>query len=216
MEEFKNLKNDAKYLSLRENLRIGFVDNQKLIRKLKQKHGVNWFSPISMSSLVLKRYDGQIVYYDLTGEDHVVMANWINKNSVKEVDELTMESYSIQELQRQPMFLCFVDFNDPKWAKKSYHAVSVLEEIAPKYRHLIGIYYVNNTIFWQRKRVLGVTWDELPSMAFNLIEGSQAIPYPRDREISKQSMFEWFDAVFKGEIQSTVQTYAKIKNDTMI
>lgn len=53
------------------------------------------FSSVSLSSLVLKRYDGELKYYDLTSEDHVFVHNWVNKNSVKEVDELTNESYRI-------------------------------------------------------------------------------------------------------------------------
>jgi len=65
-----------------------------------------------MSSLVLRRYDGTIKYHDITGDDHVNMAHWINKNTLKEVQELTNESYRIQELMRQPMFIAFVDFED--------------------------------------------------------------------------------------------------------
>lgn len=38
-EELKNLKSDAKFLATRENLRIAFVDNQKLIKKMKAKYG---------------------------------------------------------------------------------------------------------------------------------------------------------------------------------
>ncbi len=78
------------------------------------------FDSISMSSLVLKRYNGDIVHYDLTGDEHVFMHNWINKNSAKEVDELNNEIYKIYDLLRQPMFLTFVDFDNPKTAKASY------------------------------------------------------------------------------------------------
>lgn len=115
-EEYKDLRNDAKFLATRDNLRIAFVDNQRLIKKMKLKYSVRMFSSISMSSLVLKRYDGDILNYDLTSEDHVFIHNWINKRTLKEVDELTNESYRIYELLRQPMFLTFVDFDDRKYA----------------------------------------------------------------------------------------------------
>jgi hypothetical protein len=94
------LKSDARYLATRDNLRIGFVDNQRLIKKMKAKYSVKMFSSIAMSSLVLKRYDGELLNYDLTSEDHVFIHNWINKNTLKEVDELTNESYRIYELLR--------------------------------------------------------------------------------------------------------------------
>ena len=76
-----------------------------------------------MSSLVLKRYDGEVLFYDITGDDHIFIHNWINKHSLKDVEELTTESYKIQELLRQPMFLTFVDFEDPRYEKDCYQAV---------------------------------------------------------------------------------------------
>ena len=109
-EEYKELKNDARYLATRDNLRIAFVDNQRTIKKIKNKYGVKMFSKISMSSLVLKRYDNEIKYFDITSEDHVFAHHWINKYSVKEVDELSNENYRISEMLRLPMLILFVDF----------------------------------------------------------------------------------------------------------
>ena len=106
--------------------------------------------------------------------------------------------------------------------------MEVVKEISPKYSHLIGFFYVNNTLFWHRKRVLGVTWDELPSMAFNFLGGEQSkvVAYPRGREISKKAMFDFFDELFTGKKNSnTVQPsdfikppsdFSKVKNDTEI
>lgn len=76
---------------------------------------------------------------------------------------------------------------------------------------------------WQRKRILGVTWDELPAMAFNFLnDASRALPYPRGREISKKSMFDFFDDLFTGRKAGSQQEYSppedfsKVKNDTEI
>jgi hypothetical protein len=53
---------------------------------------------------------------------------------------------------------------------------------------------------WQRKRVLGVTWDELPAMAFNFLnDASKALPYPRGRPITKEALFDYFDELFTGK-----------------
>ncbi len=95
------MRRDSRFLATRDNLRIGLVDNQRLVKKIKSgKWGPRMFSHVSMSSLVLRRYDGTIKYHDITGDDHVGMAQWINKNTLKEVEELTNESYRIQELLR--------------------------------------------------------------------------------------------------------------------
>jgi hypothetical protein len=84
---------------------------------MKAKYSVRWFSSIAMSSLVLKRYDGEFENYDLTSEEHVNIHVWINKRSIKNVDELNNENYAIYGLLRQPMFLLFVDFEDQRYSK---------------------------------------------------------------------------------------------------
>lgn len=226
-EELQGLRRDAKLLATRDNLRVGLVDNQRLVKKLKAgKYGPRLFPPVSMSSLVLRRYDGVYKVHDITGDDHVTANFWINKNTIKEVEELHGESYRISELIRQPTFLAFVDFEDPRYSKASFQAVEVLREIAPKYSHIVNFFHVNNTLMWHRKRVLGVTWDELPAMAFNIInDASKVMPYPRHREITKEALFDFFDDLFTGRPGSTGQlkpeykppsNFSKIRNDTEI
>jgi hypothetical protein len=48
-----------------------------------------------MTSLVLKRYDGEFMNLDLTSGDETPFHFWMNKMSMKEVEELTGESYKI-------------------------------------------------------------------------------------------------------------------------
>ena len=46
---------------------------------------------------------------------------------------------------------------------------------------------------------------------------NRVMPYPKGREISKNVMFDWFDDVFKGRVESVEnQNFAKVKNDTDI
>ena len=95
-EEFNGIRNDARFLATRDNLRVGIVDNQRLVKKLKAgRYGAKLFPLISMSSIVLRRYDGAYKVYDITGDDHIKAHTWINKNSLKDVEELTTETYRI-------------------------------------------------------------------------------------------------------------------------
>ena len=87
-------------MTIRDNLRIGMVDNQKLVKKLKLKYGAQWFENIVMSGLVLRRYDGETLKYDFTSENTINFGFWINKHSLKDVDELSGEAYKIYELLR--------------------------------------------------------------------------------------------------------------------
>ncbi len=45
------------------------------------------------------------------------------------------------------MFIAFIDFEDPKQGGECLRAVEVLKEVAPKYSHILGFFYVNNTNF---------------------------------------------------------------------
>ncbi len=80
-EEVASVRGDARVLATRDNLRVGLVDNQRLIRRLKAgRFGSRLFPPVSMSSLVLRRYDGELRVHDLAGgDDHVGVAQWLNK-----------------------------------------------------------------------------------------------------------------------------------------
>jgi hypothetical protein len=65
---------------------------------MKNKYGVKWFTTVAFSSLVLKRYDGEYFNFDITSGEEVSFHFFINKKSMKEVDELNNESYKIYEL----------------------------------------------------------------------------------------------------------------------
>jgi len=91
-QEYKQLKASGRYLTSRFNLRIAYVDNKNLINKMKTKMGGNWFSQVAKSSVVLKRHDGRWVNFDLTSGDPINFTWWINKNSLKPVEELKASS----------------------------------------------------------------------------------------------------------------------------
>ena len=106
------------------------------------------------------------------------------------------------------MFLAFVDFEDPQYEKACYRAVEVLKEVAPKFSHFLGFFYANNTLFKHKKRVLGVNWDELPAMAFNMVD-NRVIAYPKGKTISKEVMFDWFDDIVKGRVDPKTTDFSK-------
>jgi len=111
--ELKQLKNAARYLAARANLRVAYCDNKFLIKKMKQRYAALWFTKVALSSAVIKRYDGRYENFDITSGDTINFGQWISKNSLKQVEELTPETNLIIEQLRQPVFIAFVDFNDP-------------------------------------------------------------------------------------------------------
>ena len=52
-------------------------------------------------------------------------------------------------------------------------------------------------------------------MAFNMID-NRVIPYPRGREISKDSLFDWFDDIMKGKVSIKTSGFNREVKDTEI
>ena len=63
----------------RDDLRLGLVTDRKIIKKYKQKYGT-WFPEVSYTTMILKRYDGEIFTFDFLNESPMnALSFWINK-----------------------------------------------------------------------------------------------------------------------------------------
>ena len=170
-DEIKRLRAEARRLASRSGLRIAMVTDNGLIKRIKKLYSVSLFPEVGYSSCAVKRYDGDTTVHDFSGSDEDInFYKWINVNSKKPVEELTNEVLPIQAGIQSSMFIVFVDFKDQATAKKCQDAIREIEKIEPKYGHLFGFYFADNTTWMQRKKILGITWDELPSMAFNMLD----------------------------------------------
>jgi len=124
-EEIKNLKQGARKLSGRSSLRVAMVTNSKLVKQLKKEMSVKYFSDLSLSSCVLKRFDGEFIVRDMNDQDQKQeIDKWITINSKKEVDILDEETLALQQSLGTSMFLVFVDDTD-----KSHEAIKEIEKI---------------------------------------------------------------------------------------
>lgn len=75
----KNLRLAGRMSAKRDELRIGLVTDKKLIKKYKAKNGNLWFPEVGYSTVILKRYDGQIFFYDFIADKTVNLLYWITK-----------------------------------------------------------------------------------------------------------------------------------------
>lgn len=92
------------------------------------------------------------------------------------------------------MFLAFVDFNvsNPVLEKKSKELLQQLIPVQEKFGHIYNFYFCGPELH-HKKKLLGVKHDELPAMAFNMLDPSMKVPYPKALAMDSQTILEWFD-----------------------
>ena len=177
-------------------MRIGIVTDNKLIKKLK-RNKAHYFPNIGMSSCALRRYDNHYEVLDITGSTDVIdFKHWININSKKKVDLLDGESLLIQQSMHQSMFLVFVDFDSPdkEVRERSQYAVEEMGHVEEQFGKFFAFYYCHNNYWSTKKRLFGITWDTLPSMAFNMLDQT-VIPFPEGMDIDRITIGNWMKAI---------------------
>lgn len=128
---------------------------------------------------------------------------WIAQKSTKYVDELTAAAYQTTEPARLPIFMIFADFSSPERQKKSQALIKNMEEIAKIWEDQFKVFWTTDERQVNQRRTLGVTWEELPAMAFNSLDG-RTIPYPRDGASDVASLKSWFKNLTKNSHDPTI------------
>lgn len=67
-----------------------------------------------------------------------------------------------------------------------------MEDVEKKYGKYYGFWYCNNTQWEGQKHLFGITWPDLPSMAFNMMDKT-VLPYPRFKKIDTYELLTWFE-----------------------
>lgn len=209
-DEMEELRVGARFASVREDLRVAYVTDKTLIKKMKRKHP-DWFEKVGFSSLVLKRYDGRIVKFDITSGDKLEYANWINKSSMKPVEEYSNVVQRQYEMLRQPILMAFTDSSTKEGLRKTNSAIRVFEKIQPKYSHVIGFVHTDISKWADsRLKTYGISKKRpFPQLAFSMMD-SRVLTYPQDQPIAKDDVMKWLDDAFVGKVQATYEKESEI------
>ena len=79
-DEIKNLKESGRFSAKRDEMRLAMVTDKKIIKMYKAKYGTSWFPDSSYTTVILKRYDGQVFHLDLLNKHpHMTFNFWLNK-----------------------------------------------------------------------------------------------------------------------------------------
>ena len=203
-EYLADLKYNALKLAIRDDLRIGKVTNKELVEYYKYKLGSEAFDEYSSNSLVMFKRTSlnkpKVTYFDLSSETSSYF-DWINENSLEPLEKLTGDSYKIADLMKKPMFITFLDREHSKYGKKSIELYDILSnKIAPAYPQYIFM-YTEDTKSDTKRRYLGITWNELPSMALNYMQGTGSVVYPHKRPFSVKNINAFLKAYENGELE---------------
>lgn len=69
--------------------------------------------------------------------------------------------------------------------------MKTMDEIGRIFEPHFKIFWTDDPKHVNNRRSLGVTWDELPAMAFNTLDSS-IIPFPRNHVTDLESLKKWF------------------------
>ena len=188
-EEIKILRDVAMFLSNRYNLRIATVTDERLVTIMKKSHP-DLFLDVGMSSIVLRRYDGVTFKENLAEMAPARYLWWVTVNSTKKVDRLTAGAYQLVESSRMPMINVFVDFSNPKVAQKSTDLIKVMEQLAPEFEERFKFFWTDEEEQLKQRRILGVTWDELPAIALNSME-HVVFAFPQGESMDIETLRKW-------------------------
>jgi hypothetical protein len=171
IDELKSLRFTGRASAKREELRIAIVTDKKLIKKYKAQYGSLWFPEGSYSTIVLKRYDGRTFSHDLlNGSPANGFMFWVNKKSIKDVEEMSPDTFRIFEIIRQPIAIFFVDLksSDKQVQRDSIKLVDeILPEVAPAFFHGVIISYADNNLYNQHRKLMGITHTKIPAISIN-------------------------------------------------
>ena len=193
-------------LAIRDDLRVAKVSKKELIKNFKKEKGNEWFGEYSPTSIVLFKKmrtspSTKHAVYDLSTQT-TPLYNWINNVSIEPLEELSGGSYKIGDLINKPMFLVFLNRNHSKYGSESIELYNILLKITPQYPQFLFM-FTEERHNENKKRYLGITWREEPSMALNYMRGRGSIVFPRRKKFTYESVKTFIDSYIKGELEDS-------------
>ncbi|CAI2368273.1 unnamed protein product [Moneuplotes crassus] len=203
--ELKQLKEAAKELGFRDDLRIAKIVNKDLVMEYKEEMGTKWFDEGSTNSMVVfsssKASGSPLNYYDLSSET-VHLSYWINSASIEHLEKMNVFSVQIMESMHMPMYVAFVDVKKKKYVERSNQLLQVIRKVAYDYPYFLFGYFDNNS-YDAKKNLIGIEGEEMPQFALFNPPNNVTVVFPTDKEINQENirlfLDNGLDAAMKGE-----------------
>jgi len=144
--ELKLLKQAAQAMAKRDDLRVAIVTDKDLIKKYKERYGVQMFDLFSHNSIVLTYEPGHFHFYNVE-ESSLNMGTWLCYTSLKKVDEWNKETQVIAEIGGAAKAILFINREDPQYGASSKVALDTLQRVAPFYSNRMAFFYAERQEF---------------------------------------------------------------------
>ena len=198
--EMQMLRYAGRLLSQRMSIRIGLVEDPKLIRLYKARHGAKWFNDdVQLSTIIVQRFDKQIFPLDLFHIPHFnVLQHFISKKSLMPVTEIDQESSYLIELLGQQVIIGVYHLNS-KNEKVRDESRRLLERTLPEVAPAVykGM-QVATTDYSKAKNVLdqmNLTEDDLPILYAT--DTINQLPYKYNGPLEYNPIVAWAQELIK-------------------
>jgi len=116
-----------------------------------------------------------------------------------------------------PIVIVYVTFDyerRPKAARRCTEALEALKRTIPEYKQKFMVFYTSDPAQLAQRRVMGITWDKLPSMGLNSLQ-HQVFTYGRDTPFDEENLEQWFIALTKGTAKMSESTFGDIVDEKL-
>lgn len=214
--ELSDLKQAALASAIRNDLRVAKIAKKSLVDYYKEKMDNIWFDGLSHNSIVTFRdiedvSDTRVYNLDI---DNVPILEFINMQSLPEIPHLNAFVQRIHKIMNKPLFIAFVDFEDPDNANSSRELIKNLKIIQDSHKHVVFARIEDNETHSEKKKEIGITWEGLPSFAYsNSGLGDQCV-FPQIYPLTINNLNDFIKACLQGKFDDDFHfrdTYESIK-----
>jgi hypothetical protein len=99
------------------------------------------------------------------------------------------------------MFVVFMDRKNPEYSKASIDMYRYLQEVSKIYKQF-AFTYSEEERYRSKKKEMGITWDEEPSISLNSGTSEEFIVFPRSKPITLRNLRKFIEGCRDGTINS--------------
>ena len=103
------------------------------------------------------------------------------------------------------MFIAFINRSHKQYGDQSKHLYETLKQLSVKFPQLI-LAYLEGKDFTEKKREMGITWNEEPALAYSNHSDRDQWVFPRDKPFTKDNLGSFFSKWLIGRFAQPTKT----------